>query len=356
MNDMKYIVHSFVFLFVAISTLINVPQATAQAILPPGYEEEVVTEMYPEIPGPGDTVEIRVISVNTNLQRSNISWVATDGQRKQGIGATLFSFTAPALGNPIAVLLTITKESGEILTKTINVETGDVDLLIQGNTYTPPLYKGRALFTGQSVATIVAIPNLVSGGVRRAPAQLIYTWEKNNEVLQDASGYGKDTISFLGSILSQPFTVSVTVEDPNSDALAQKSITVAPQQPQVLIYENNPLYGSIFEKAILNKFYFDREEVGLTAIPYFFSVASRSDKNLSYAWFENEKELKDPTLGSDIRFGNEGRTRNGLSQVVVGATHLSNLLQSARIGFVLDVVGNATLDPQPLNAKNVTVF
>jgi hypothetical protein len=353
---MQYLSRYFFFLVCLVCATSGVSVAQAQAVLPPGYTEEVVTEMNPSTPGPGDTVEIRVISVNTNLQRANISWVATDGQNKQGIGATLFSFTAPPLGTPIAILLTITKESGEVLTKTINISTGDVDLLIEGNTYTPPLYKGRSLFTGQSVVTIVAIPALVSGGIRRSPQELIYTWEKNNEIIQDISGYGKDTVNFLGSVLSRPFTVTVTVEDPNSDATASKSIVVTPQQPQVLIYEKNPLYGSIFEKAVLNKFYFDREEVGLTAIPYFFSVTSRSDRNIAYTWLENSKELKDPTLGSDIRFGNEGRTRNGLSAVEVGATHLSNLLQSARIGFVLDVVGNATLEATRLDTTNVTVF
>lgn len=354
-DTMKYFSRYALLLFFALYSIATTNLVQAQSILPPGYEEEVVTEMVPSIPRPGEKTTIRVISVNTNLQRSMISWVATDGQQKKGVGETVFSFTAPALGSQLAILLTITKESGDTLTKTVTVASGDVDLLIEADTYTPPLYKGRALFTGQSIGTIVAIPNLVSGGVKKSPQELIYTWEKNNQVIQDISGYGKDTMKFQGSILSQPFSVTVTVEDPTSDARARNTIVVRPQQPQVLIYENNPLYGTVLEKALLNMFAFDREEVGLTAIPYFFSVASRNDKNIAYTWLENNIELKDPTLGSDIRFGNEGRKRNGVSEVVVGATHLSNLLQNARIGFVLNVIGLATLDTITPN-ENVTVF
>ena len=149
--------------------------------------------------------------------------------------------------------------------------------------------------------------------------------------------------------------VTVTVEAPNSDVRARKRIAVNPTNPKVLVYENNPLYGNVFEKAITSRFRFDREEVGLTAIPYFFSVETKNDRALSYVWLENNAAIKDPALGADLTFTNKDLLRSGLSKIVVGASHLSNMLQNARIDFALDVIGNETLETQ-INQGNVTVF
>lgn len=342
--------------FLVLGTLMSTTSiAHAQLSLPPGFKEEVLLEMVPKVPAPGQNVNVRVESFSTDLKRSTIRWSVTDGQKAEGVGLATFTFTAPPAGTVLELTVTVVKENGEELTEKRTIATADVDLLIEADTYTPPFYKGRSLFTHQAVVTLAAIPNVVVSGETRNPAQLIYTWEKDDQVIQDASGYGKNRIQFLGSVLSRPFYVTVTVEAQNTAVKARRRILVEPTSPKVIVYENNPLYGSIFERAITNKFRFDREEVGLTAVPYFFSVRTKNDKSLSYAWAENGTVLQDPTLGANLTFTNKGLSKSGISEILVGTSHLNNLLQSARINFALDVVGNETLETQ-INRGNVTVF
>lgn len=340
------------FMMVLVSTP---PLAHAQLSLPPGFKEEVLLEMIPKVPAPGQSVTVRAESFSTDLKRATIRWSLTDGQRAEGVGLTTFTFTAPAAGIIQELTVIVVKEDGEELTESRTIATAEVDILLEADTYTPPFYKGRSLFTHQSSVLIAALPNLVVSGETKNPTQLIYTWEKDDQVIQDASGYGKSSVRFTGSILSRPFYVTVTVEAPNTAVKARKRVLIEPTTPKVIVYENNPVYGSVFERAITNKFRFDREEVGLTAIPYFFSVRSKNDKSLAYAWAENGSVLQDPTLGANLTFTNQGLAKSGVSEIIVGTSHLNNLLQSARINFALDVVGNETLETQ-INRGNVTVF
>src|SRR5262245_18430252 len=76
---------------------------------------------------------------------------------------------------------------------------GTVDLLWQGEVYTPPFYLGRALWSGQSRLTVVAVPHVGSS----AANSLVYRWTRDGEVLGNASGVGKRTLSFNDSVLSK---------------------------------------------------------------------------------------------------------------------------------------------------------
>jgi hypothetical protein len=309
----------------------------------------------PRIPGPDTQVTARVENYTIDIQRAPISWSTSDGQKLQGIGESYFTFTTTKTGIRQQITVSVTTPSGTVLTETMSITPASIDLLVEADTYTPPFYKGRSLFTHQSSVTVSAIPEILSNGTSLNPNNLLFTWEKNNKVIQQASGVGKSSISFVGSVVSQPFSVTVTAESLTSGVVARKQITVEPHTPQVVIYENNPVYGSVFEKAVANTFLFDREEVGLTAIPYFFSVNTRSDGNLLYTWMENDTELKDPALGSDLTFTNKGLAVRGMSNIFVRTSHLNSTLQNARMNFMLDIVGNETLETQ-IQQGNVTVF
>ncbi len=309
----------------------------------------------PRIPGPDTQVTARVENYAINIDRAPISWTTSDGQKKQGVGESYFTFTTTKTGVRQQITASVTTPSGVVLSQTISITPAAIDLLVEADTYTPPFYKGRSLFTHQSSVTVSAIPEILSNGTALNPNTLFFTWEKNNKVLQQASGMGKNSISFVGSVVSQPFLVTVTAESLTSGVIARKQITVEPHTPQVVVYENNPVYGSVFEKAVANTFLFDREEVGLTAIPYFFSVKTRSDGNLLFTWMENDKEIADPSLGSDLTFTNKGLAVRGLSNIFVRTSHLNSTLQNARMNFMLDIVGNETLETQ-LQQGNVTVF
>lgn len=309
----------------------------------------------PRVPAAGSSVTAAVENYAIDLSRSAIEWSTSDGQQASGVGTRTFTFTTQDVGQTQTVNVRVTAPNGQTYRESRSMTLGTVDLLVEADTYTPPLYKGRALFTPQSLVTIAAIPDIRVGGSRVNPNTLLYTWEKDDQVLQQSSGIGKDTISFVGSIAPRPFFVTVTAETPNGAVQARKRIEVTPKTANVLVYESNPLLGNMFERALTSRFRFDREEVGLVAIPYFFSAASRDDAAVAYSWIENGTRIELPTLGSKLTFTNTGKAKSGVSEINVETSHLRNLLQNARITFALDVVGDVTLENE-LQTGNVTVF
>ncbi|MES2213827.1 MAG: hypothetical protein V4465_00325 [Patescibacteria group bacterium] len=161
---------------------------------------------------------------------------------------------------------------------------GDVDLLWQGTGYTPSFYKGRDLWATQGQIVFTAIPH-VSGG------SVIYRWRKNGEVLGSVSGTGRNSLTLADSIFSKPITVGVEIVDANDSVLAERSVTLVPRAPKLLIYEDNPLYGLMTHHEVGASFVLREREVSFAAIPLFFSVHSRDSEFLKYSWTNNGSVL-----------------------------------------------------------------
>lgn len=327
----------FIFLFIIFCVSGSI--TTAQ-VLPPGFEEEVILKISPSIPAPKENVSVRLENYSTDLNKSNIIWSLDGIVQEQGVGKITYQFTAPEAGRQTTLKVDVQKNTGGTLSESLQIAPAGLDLMYEANTYIPPFYKGRSLFSHQSIVTVAAIPDFTTNGAKVSKENIIYTWEKDNEVIQSISGQGKDSAQFLGKLISRPFTVTVTAESVNSNIKARKKITINPIEPTVVLYENNPVQGSIFEKALSGTFNFDREEVGITAIPYFFSAQNRSDSSLKFSWFENGAKIGDDLFGSDLIYTNIGRAKSGISNLQISVDHVQNILQSGNNGFRVNVIGN----------------
>lgn len=157
-----------------------------------------------------------------------------------------------------------------------------VDILWQSETYAPPFYKGRSLWTTQSRIIFVAIPQGLGN-----PANLNYKWTRNGTVLGDISGVGRNSLSFTDSILSRPQSIMVEIISSNDTVLASSTVAVAPIAPTLAIYENNPLYGFMFHKEIGEGLRLQAREIAFTAFPFFFSTPSRTHSSMTYEWRTN---------------------------------------------------------------------
>lgn len=158
-----------------------------------------------------------------------------------------------------------------------------VDLLWQGETYTPPFYKGRSLWSKQSSATFVAIPQGLGNS-----AALNYKWSKNGTVLGTLSGVGKNSIVIADSVLSKGITLKVQVVSSGNNVLGEASVNLAPQNPQVIIYENHPLYGFLFNLETYEGYPISNEAT-FASFPLFFDSPSRQSSVLDYAWKTNSE-------------------------------------------------------------------
>lgn len=160
-----------------------------------------------------------------------------------------------------------------------SVQAQSVDLLWQGEGYVPPFYEGKNLWSKQSEITFFAVPQDLGN-----PSNLYYEWSKNGTVLGSLSGIGKNTLVLSDTVLSKPMRVLVQIIDQNEKTLALASATVAPREPELLIYENSPLYGYLFNREAGSTFTLNKKEVTFSVFPLFAASADRSDASLIYKW------------------------------------------------------------------------
>lgn len=307
--------------------------------LPQGISEQISTTVRPSIPKPEENFYIEVTSYSTNLNAANITWTV-DGQNiLSGLGERRVNLVAPESGKRMSITLTVRKVEGGILTKNFELTPADVDILYEADTYTPPFYKGAALFTNEAGLNFVAIPDFKRNGTSVSSGSLIYTWKIDGQVIESASGMGKDQFYYQGKVIQRPFTVTVNVTDPNSSLIARKDINIKEFRPNLVIYENNPLIGTVFEQAINGDFVLERKEIDFTAIPYFFSAEYSNDSNLSYEWFMNGKKVTTQANQNNITFRNDTGL-SGQSLISVKLNHFNKIIQSSNSRLTLKFAEN----------------
>ncbi len=202
-----------------------------------------------------------------------------------------------------------------------------IDLLWQGDTYTPPFYKGRPLWTDQSRVIIVAIPDITGG------SNLFYKWSKNGTVLGGANGVngiGQNSLIFTSSIIGRPQEINLDLLSSDKAVLASASINLDPTYPELLIYEDNPLYGLLFHREVGGRYNLTDEEVTLKAFPMFFSVENPLQSSLDFTWRTGGNTNKESSVTYRIPDG-----ASGTSEIFTQIKNTERILQSASKNFTL---------------------
>lgn len=300
--------------------------------LPPGIEQQISITQIPKIPTPGDSVNIKIESFSTDLNKARITWSIGGEVLEQGYGRTNFNTIAPEAGGRTVVNIRMETGSG-VINRQVVLAPNDVDILWEANTYTPPFYKGKALHTRQSEIRFVAMPNFVrSNGTTIPASELVYTWEYNGSVIQEISGYGRNVAAMIGDLIARPINMQVTVSSVESDSTARNSVTVVAEEPQTVMYENNPILGLMLERALAGEIMLERDEVEISAIPYYFSTDEINTATLENRWLLNGRDTGIPFSKYSVVFRNtEGE--DGVARVSVRTKHTGNLLQESDADF-----------------------
>jgi hypothetical protein len=267
--------------------------------------ESISVEMIPEFPEPETVVILKIESYSFDLNSSNVVWYVRGKEVAKGIGLKKISFLNGKIGEDTTISIKVTTNSGGVVEKTFSVNSSTVDIIYEADTYTPPFFKGKPLFSIQSAITFIAIPHLFSYGKELEPEKLIYKWYKDGEIIDDLSGYGKNSIKLNSSILGRSIQMEVEASDPQSGNTAVGFVEVNPISPYVIFYEKDPLYGILFNKALGTEGTLTKKEVGLVAIPYFFSTKN-VNYNLSYNWYMNGLQIEDYKNTNERLFRIEG--------------------------------------------------
>ena len=301
--------------------------------LPSGMSDQISLNIAPYYPTPNSTVKANVKSQTSNLDKSMFTWTLDGVQIEKGIGIKEIEFKTKGLANTQRLYVRVDKIEGGVFEKTINVKTSEVDLYYEAQTYTPPFFKGKPQFSKQSAVRVIATPRAFDSAGRLIPAEeYVYKWSVNGTVMQDKSGYSRNVFEYSAPLFSKPVKFSVYVSSLTPGSYGENSITIVPQDAKALIYENNPIYGIIFENVVRGIKKLNRDEISFVAMPYYFS---KDTSYLKYGWEMNGVVIDENSNDRGVTFRqNEGV--KGISNIAVNINNETSMFQMSSSDFSLE--------------------
>jgi hypothetical protein len=295
----------------------------------------------PLVPGPNSSVHVQIEAFGLDLDSSTEVWSVNGKVVKKGYGLTAIDLTTGDIGSHTTIAITVTASDGSVVNRSIDFAPGQVDLMWQGDTYVPPFYAGRALWSYQSQVTLLAIPHVVgASGAELNPSTLIYKWTQDDNVLGQLSGTGKNSLTFSDSVLSLPTQIEVDVMTDQSTVVGTASITLTPEAPDLLVYEDNPLYGLILNNAIGDTAQLHDKEITFAALPLFSSSLKKNAPDLTYTWSTNDVNTTQKGPVATYRAPDTG---GGSTSLHVGVVNSDNILESVDKDFLVQFGGQANI-------------
>ncbi|HEY0907743.1 MAG TPA: hypothetical protein VGE35_00130 [Candidatus Paceibacterota bacterium] len=252
----------------------------------PGISDPITFRMIPQNPNPSERVDLSAQSFSTDLNKAVFKWYVNGKLHAEGVGMKSISVSSGQAGSFTSVRVEISTSDFGVITNEFAFRPAEVVLMWEADTYTPPFYKGKAAHSFGGTFKVTALPEFFSAsGKRINPKDLIYTWKKNGEVQGDASGFAKDSyITSQTSYLRDGEEISVEVSSPRENYAGSASVTIRPSVPEVLFYENSPLYGVIYERSLRGTHTLANEEMTLKAEPFGMSTDGPTSGLLTFSW------------------------------------------------------------------------
>lgn len=313
--------------FVAVA-LLYASFAHAQFILP-GVENALSISTTPAHPAPGDSVHLEARSALYDLSQSALTWRVNGKTFTAGEGVTSADIVAGSLGSEIDVSVDAVALDGAESFAEIAIIPTEVDLLFDSDSYVPPFYRGRALPSAGTHLHLEALPHLrVQGGKDLPASELTYTWRRNDEVLGSVSGKGKSSVTIAAPVLFATDVISVEVRSSNGVLSGEAQVQIPSLEPTLALYEDHPLYGILYNRALGAHTDIPDTEMTFAAIPYFAQSSGAQDHSLQYAWMVNETAIKaDSTRPNELTIN--ATNSNGEAELALELTHLTNVFLQA---------------------------
>ncbi|MEI6420435.1 MAG: hypothetical protein WCO30_02255 [bacterium] len=295
--------------------------------VPGSVDDTLTATVAPENPEPNSPVSIDLADYSTDINHATISWFLNGKKILEGVGKKSFLFTNGDLGQTTKVKVNIITEEGNTLENNFSFTPSSISIIAEVRGYTPPFYKGRVLFASQGTLHLVALPNFTdSNGNRLDPTKLTYKWKRNNRILNDVSGYGKNVVDITEGVPLGSTEISVEATSFDNTLTASTILILSSQDPKIIFYEKDPFYGFLFNRALKSPFLLTNNEVSVTAFPFFFST-SRASPLLNYEWSMNREVVNSGTNDSMTFKNTSGEA--GSSQVSVSVRNTARIFQMA---------------------------
>lgn len=277
----------------------------------------------PKNPGPNTAVSATLQSYSIDLETSSIRWLINGIEVESGTGDVAFDFETGASGSSTLISAVITTQKGDRVEKNRTIRPASVDILWYATDSTTPFfYKGKPLRTNQTETVFVAMPN-ISGENAANPDRFIYDWYYNNSRASLSSGRGKNTFSISPISTSGEPVIKVIASSLDGRYSAESSIQLDSFNPEVILYERDPLLGVLYNNALIDQINLEKEEITVSATPFFF----RSN-NVEYDWSISDTSLSDELSDSEVVFRKESAS-NAYSDISIMVSSLETILQKA---------------------------
>lgn len=296
----------------------------AQAIQP----LSMTINISPPLPGPYQTVTATVSSVGPDVNRSLITWKVNGTLAGEGVGATSINFKTGPIGSVTNLEVQSTPLSGISLGAQKSVRPSSVAILWETETYTPPLYRGKALITPGARVILTVVPEIVdSEGNRIAADSLLYKWERNRFPAPEISGFGKYRVVVDNTTFLRPLDFTVMVYTRANELVGRGQITIPISSTMLTLHEDHPLFGIRYENVLVDTYPLVRDEATLLVEPYYYSVLKRGDGSLEYRW---RVGTGTPSVRESITFRRVG-SEAGRTRIELSVRNLNLLLQTNRV-------------------------
>jgi hypothetical protein len=246
----------------------------------------IIVKMSPENPAPYENTTINLSSYAYNLDTVMITWFVNGKGASSGIGKKSFSITAPASGTTTTVVAEMDFPDGATEVR-VAIKPAVMVLLWQAtDAYVPPFYKGKALAPLEGDIKVVAMPEVKSGIGYADAKTMTYSWKKDYNNDQNASGYGKNFFQYTNDYLDGSNNVGVTAASIDGRSSSEANITIDTVPPEISFYKKDNLLGIAWEKTIESGYRITGSEI-IIAIPYFIIPKQIYVPSLVFNWSIN---------------------------------------------------------------------
>ena len=302
------------------------PFAYAQLNAVPSPVQYIVS---PQTPGPNTPVTIEVQGVGSFLGNAKITWSQNGKVVATGVGMRNFTFTTGALGTQTSVHVEINSSSQGTITNDWTFSPSTVIMLWEADTSIPPLYRGKALYSGGSKLKVVALPTVAIKNKGIPTNDLSFQWTVNDTPAPQFSGLGQNSISFTGDQLQPQENVEVSIQY-GSTQVGYGQVVIPATTPQILLYDNDPLRGLLFDSVLPNPVNMSSKELTVQAIPYYFDNQSLQNGSAAYSWTLNGNSTTGPSASKGLLTLRQTGTGSGAATIGVSIQNTdTNLLVQA---------------------------
>jgi hypothetical protein len=237
----------------------------------------------PQYPAPFGRAILSVLSDSIDLAGATMTVTVAGGEIYEG-NAKPVAVALGKAGSITNAVVTITVGDASA-SQTIAVQPQDVSLVVEPVSSAPPLYPGKPLVPLEGSVRVVAVANLRgANGKATDSATYSYAWTVDNTNIAASSGIGRSALMVASPLQYRQRDVSVTVRSADGGLIGGDSLSLVPQEPSVRIYQNDPLLGIRYDRALADTYSINASEDTLYAAPFSFPITTGA---LLLRWFLN---------------------------------------------------------------------